>query len=116
MVRSYKELNVWKKGVDLVEETYRISVEFPNSEIYGLTSQIGRCAVSIPSNIAEGFRRQHNKEFKQFLSIALGSSAELETQIIIANKLNYVDKRETDSVCGSIDQISSMLVCLMKKM
>jgi four helix bundle protein len=86
--RSYRDLEVWKLSLNLVEEIYKATARFPASENYGLSQQIRRAAVSIPSNIAEGQFRNSPKEFKQFLSIALGSSAELETQLIIVNKVN----------------------------
>jgi four helix bundle protein len=86
--RSYRDLEVWKLSLNLVEEIYKATAQFPASENYGLSQQIRRAAVSIPSNIAEGQFRNSPKEFKQFLSIALGSSAELETQLIIVNKVN----------------------------
>ncbi|MBT8288067.1 MAG: four helix bundle protein [Bacteroidia bacterium] len=89
---DHKELNVWKTAMDLVEKIYSLSSEFPDNEIYGLTSQIRRSAVSIPSNIAEGAGRKGNKEFLQFVFIALGSLAELETQYLIAIRLKYVRK------------------------
>jgi four helix bundle protein len=86
--RSYRDLEVWKLSLNLVEEIYKATARFPASENYGLSQQIRRAAVSIPANIAEGQFRNSPKEFKQFLSIALGSSAELETQLIIVNKVN----------------------------
>ena len=87
---THKDLDVWKLSIDLVKDVYNITKTFPQSEIYGLTSQIRRCAVSIPSNIAEGSARSSNKEFIQFLYIALGSCAELETQLIISKEINVV--------------------------
>ena len=90
-IRNYKDLNIWKRSIELVKNIYEISNSFPKEELYVLTSQLRRTAISIPSNIAEGFSRFHNKEYRQFLYIALGSCAELETQIIIANYLKYLD-------------------------
>ncbi len=78
-VRSYRELDVWKKGIEIVDLVYEITKKFPNEERYGLATQMQRAAVSIPSNIAEGFARQHTKEYQQFCYISLGSCAELET-------------------------------------
>ena len=89
---DHKDLDVWKKAMDLVEEIYRISKDFPSNEQYGLTTQIRRAAVSIPSNIAEGSGRKGDKELLQFLSVALGSLAEVETQILIAVRLEYIDE------------------------
>jgi len=88
---EHKDLEVWQVGIKLVTEVYKISKQFPKDEQFGLTSQIKRCAVSIPSNIAEGSARNYDKEMLQFLYIALGSLAELETQIVIANELNFLN-------------------------
>ena len=87
----FKELKVWQKAIDLVTEIYTKSQEFPKEELYGLTSQIRRSAVSIPSNIAEGCGRKTNKDFANFLGISLGSAFELETQLIIAKNLNFMN-------------------------
>lgn len=89
---NHKDLDVWKKGMELVERIYSISTSFPDSERFGLTSQIRRAAVSIPSNIAEGSARKSDKELLQFLSIALGSIAEVETQYLIAIRLEFIEK------------------------
>ena len=86
---DHKELSVWKESVRMVTDIYSITKKFPKEEKFGLTNQIRRAVVSIPSNIAEGAARSSNKEFKQFLYIALGSLSELETQLIISNNLNY---------------------------
>ncbi|UKM63633.1 four helix bundle protein [Flavobacteriaceae bacterium GSB9] len=87
---DHKELDVWKYGMDLVELIYKVTSAFPDDERFGLTSQMRRAAISIPSNIAEGCGRKSDKELIQFLSIALGSVAELETQYLIAVRLNYI--------------------------
>ena len=100
-ITSYKELIVWKKSMDLVREIYLTTEQFPKDEVYGLASQMQRAAVSIPSNIAEGYLRGHKKEYIQFLQIALGSAAELETQILICksiNKFNKIDFSKGDSL------------------
>ena len=89
---DHKDLDVWKKGMELVERVYSMSRAFPDSERFGLTSQIRRAAVSIPSNIAEGAARKSDKELLQFLSIAIGSLAELETQYLIAIRLGFLEK------------------------
>lgn len=94
-IRNHKDLEVWKKSMDLVSNIYKITDSFPNKELYGLTNQIRRAAVSVPSNIAEGAARSSKKEFIQFLYIALGSLSELETQIIIANRLEYLNNLDT---------------------
>jgi four helix bundle protein len=87
---THKDLDIWKLGIELVEEVYKTTVEFPKEEIYGLTNQMRRASVSIPSNISEGAVRSSKKEFIQFLYVALGSLAELETQTIISEKLGYL--------------------------
>jgi four helix bundle protein len=94
-VNNFKDLKIWKKAIELVKKVYVVSSKLPKEETYGLTSQMRRSAFSIPSNVAEGFRRQHNNEFKQFLYITLGSCAELETQTIIAEELGYIDRGQT---------------------
>jgi four helix bundle protein len=114
-IKTFKDLRVWQKGIELVKEVYRITRSFPNEERYGLTSQMRRAAVSIPSNAAEGFRRRYSKEHKQFLSIALGSCAELETQTIISKELGYIDSVNEKPLMDLIDHICGMLVNLDKK-
>jgi four helix bundle protein len=94
-MKDYKELEVWEKGISLVLKVYEITKIFPKEECYALTDQIKRAAVSIPSNIAEGASRNTTKEFIQFLYIARGSASELETQIIIAEKLGYLKNEGT---------------------
>ena len=91
MKRDYRELKVWQKAMEMVTEVYRLTQTFPREEIFGLTSQIRRAAVSVPSNIAEGQGRLTRGEFRQFLGHAKGSLAELETQILIAKNLGYIN-------------------------
>ena len=86
-----------KKSVDFVTDVYQITNTFPNHELYGIVNQIRRAAVSIPSNIAEGAARKHKKEFVHYLHVALGSMAELETQLIISQKLNYLDEKKSQN-------------------
>jgi len=114
--RSYRDLDVWKLSIELVKEVYQITQKFPASEIYGLTSQIRRAAISIPSNIAEGQGRNSPKEFRQFLAIALGSMAELETQLIIATEIGYVNTGELDHLLSRIDTIRKMAKSLSKSL
>ena len=90
-MRSHKDLEAWKKSIELVTNIYEITKVFPKEEIYGLTSQIRRCAVSVPSNIAEGAARHSSKEYLQFLYISLGSISELETQLIISQNLGFIN-------------------------
>ncbi|PKA82629.1 four helix bundle protein [Ulvibacter sp. MAR_2010_11] len=89
---NHKEMDVWKKSMDLAEAIYTITRAFPKEEVYGLTSQIKRAAISIPSNIAEGAARKSNKEFQQFLSISLGSLSEVETQYQLAIRLGFISE------------------------
>jgi four helix bundle protein len=114
--RSYRDLNVWKLSIELVKSVYRITQKFPTSEIYSLTSQIRRAAISIPSNIAEGQGRASSKEFRQFLGIALGSLAELETQLIIANEIDYMTSLELEHFQSTIDTIRKMTKSLAKNL
>ena len=107
--RSYCDLEVWKSAVTFVKEVYLVTAKFPPAEIYGLTGQIRRAAVSIPSNIAEGQGRNSGKEFRQFLGIALGSAAEVETQLIIANEITYLNVEELHPLLERIDHIRKML-------
>src|ERR1700722_14992428 len=97
VIQSFRDLRVWQRGMEVVESVYRATQSFPKQELYGLTSQLRRAAVSIPANIAEGHCRQHIKEYLNFLSIAQGSIAELETEIEIAGRLNYLGPEEVDS-------------------
>lgn len=90
--KSFKDLVVWQKAYGLVLEVYKTTELFPRHEIYGLTQQIRRAAVSIPSNISEGYGRQYNKEYRQFLSVAYGSLCELETQYLLSMDLGYIKR------------------------
>ena len=115
-IENFKDLEIWQRSISLVKEIYEITRQFPKEETYGLTSQIRRAAVSIPSNIAEGFARFYNKEYKQFLFISLGSCAELSTQLIIACKLDYLKSEKSDVLLDEIEQISKMTMSLIKKL
>jgi len=115
-VKDYKELRVWQKGIEIVDRAYSLTNRFPRSEIYGLAGQMQRAAVSIPSNIAEGFVRQHPREYRQFLHVSLGSCAELETQVIIANRRNYVNENELRQLTEELNHESRMLVSLINKL
>jgi four helix bundle protein len=107
--RSYKDLEVWQVSMELVKAIYQITAKFPSSERFGLTQQIRRAAISIPSNVAEGQFRNSSKEFKQFLSIALGSAAELETQLIIAREIDYLSVEESTFLLNILERIMKML-------
>ena len=115
-IKSYKDLNIWKRSIGIVEDIYKVTKNFPKEEIYGLTSQLRRSAVSIPSNIAEGFARFSNKEYRQFLFISLGSCAELFTQIIITLRLGHLENKEADKLLNEVDEISKMTMSLIKKL
>jgi four helix bundle protein len=97
-IRSYKDLLVWQKAMTLVKEVYLLTAKFPADERFGLTAQMRRAAVSVPSNIAEGHARQGSKEYLQFLSHAGGSLAELETQTLLAISLNYCTREDAGKV------------------
>ena len=108
-MKKFKELKVWQKSMDTVTKVYELSSQLPSSEKFGLISQINRCAISIPSNIAEGNGRNSNGELKQFLGIALASSFELETQLLILNRLKMADVQKIDSVLSDITEVQKML-------
>ena len=116
MIHSHKELIVWQRSIELVIAVYNLTKKFPKEEIYGLTSQMRRAAVSIPSNIAEGRARGTAKDFLNFLRTALGSCAELETQLEIAQKLSFGDKADYNSVMGLLLEVSKMLRSMLTKM
>lgn len=107
-MHNLKELKIWHKAMDLSVEVYKATSKFPKEEIYGLTSQIKRSAISIPSNISEGAGRNSNKEFIHFLGIANGSSYELQTQLIISNKLNLISDETLESLLKPIEEIQKM--------
>src|SRR4030066_218630 len=106
-MKGHHKLDVWKRGIEFVTKIYKLTESFPRSEIYGLVQQMRKSAVSIPSNIAEGAGRNSKNEFKQFLSIAQGSTAELETQILIARNLGFIEDPEL--LLTELDELSKML-------
>lgn len=109
MGRSYRDLVVWQKAMDLVTTTYRATAGFPKDELFGLTSQLRRAAVSIPSNIAEGQGRLSEKEFRYFLGQARGSLMEVETQLQIAENLGYLQKEQTSPLLQSCAEVGRIL-------
>ena len=109
-MKTHKDLDVWKESISLVKEIYTLTKNYPKDEIYGLTSQMRRCAVSIPSNIAEGSARNYDKEFIQFLYISLGSLTELETQLIISIEIKYINNYNFNT----IEMIKKKLLGLIK--
>ena len=109
MIKDYRDLEVWQKAMDLVVMCYQVTKCFPKNEVYGLTSQLQRAAVSVPANIAEGRQRQHSREFLQHLSIAFGSLAEVETHIQIAGRLSYLGEDHIGKVLDKTAEIGRML-------
>ena len=114
-MRPHKKLEVWIKAVEFVTKIYKITESFPDNERFGLISQIRRSAVSIPSNISEGAGRASKREFVQFLSIAQGSTSELETQMIISNNLGFL-KKEDMYLLDELDEISRMIIGLIRSL
>jgi four helix bundle protein len=108
-IQSFRDLEVWQCAMRLVESVYAITSKFPSSELYGLTSQMWRCAVSIPSNIAEGRGRKGTREFVNFLSIAYGSLCELQTQLELAQRLRFVEKEVHERIQTQTDEVGRML-------
>ena len=115
-MHNIKELKIWNKAIDLAIDIYEITARFPSDERFGLVSQARRCAVSISSNISEGAGRNTKGEFRQFLAIANGSSYELHTQMIIANKLKFIDDKSTEDILNKIDEIQKMNYKLQKSL
>ena len=109
MARSFRDLIVWQKGIQLTLSVYQLSKAFPREEIYGLTSQLRRAAVSIPSNIAEGSGRLNTAEYRQFLGVARASNFELQTQLIIARELGFSDPAQIAQAKGLSNEIGKML-------
>jgi four helix bundle protein len=111
-MRPHEKLDVWKKGIDFVVALYETTEKFPKEERFGLTSQLRRAAVSIPANIAEGAGRKSYKEFAHFLSNSQGSASEVETELLIASKLSYLDDSSYQCLRSSLDEIGRMLTGL----
>jgi four helix bundle protein len=115
-INTYRDLLVWQKSITLVAACYRLTSEFPTDERFGLTAQLRRSAVSIPSNIAEGHARGSPKSFIQYLWIANGSLAELETQIVIAEQLGFVNRSQTEDILNKTNEIGRMLTGLRRSL
>ena len=111
---NHKELDAWKKSIELVVDVYRIVSNFPIDEKYGLMSQIKRCVVFIPSNIAEGCARKSDKELLNFLYISLGSLSELETQVVISEKLTFVNSDTKDQLNNQMDEVGRLIMGLVR--
>jgi four helix bundle protein len=113
---SFRDLLVWQRGIDLVAEIYRCCKSFPKTEVYGLGSQMQRAAVSIPANLAEGSHRDSTREFLHYISIALGSLAELETHLTVAVRIQYLSQEDAQAIFQSIDEIGKMTRALQKSL
>jgi four helix bundle protein len=116
LLKNYKELKVWQRSYQLCLEIYRITKEFPKEERYGLTSQTRRAAVSVPSNIAEGYGRKTTPEYIQALYIAYGSNCELETQILLSGDLGYINEEGIKKLQEEISEVERMLKALIKSL
>lgn len=108
-MRNYTKLDVWQKSMDLVTEIYTITKSFPKEELYTLTAQLRRAAISIPANIAEGRAKRTTRDFMRFINIAAGSTAEIETHILISERLGYLSSTQTQQFLENIDHIGRML-------
>lgn len=115
-IRSYRDLIVWQKSMKLVTEIYKVTKSFPSEELYSLTNQLRRCAVSIPSNIAEGYGRRSTLDYKRFLQIAVSSIFELQTQIEIASNLKYLSSELFGNLSNTAKEIELMLLSLINKL
>ena len=115
-IKTHKDLLVWKKGIDLVEQIYKFTKQFPKEELYDITNQMRRCAVSIPANIAEGSGRKNKAEFIQFLHIALGSASELETHLIISQRLGFLSINSYDEIMNALNEIIKMICGLINSL
>jgi four helix bundle protein len=115
-VRSYRDLMVWRKGIELAKDIYTVTKNFPPTEVYGLTNQLRRAAVSVPSNIAEGQSRQSSKEFSHFLHISLGSLSEVDTQMVIAQELDYLSTTQADLLFSAIFELRKMIYGLIHQL
>ncbi|HUY68444.1 MAG TPA: four helix bundle protein [Alphaproteobacteria bacterium] len=115
-VNSHKDLAVWQKAMDLVVKIYSLTKQFPRDELYSLTNQIRRAAISIPSNIAEGKAKRSKRDFVNFIAIARGSAAELETQLLISQRLAYISVEQARPVLDDINEIGRMLSGLLSKL
>ncbi len=114
-MHNFQELKIWQKSMDITVDVYKLSAQFPKEEKYGLTSQIRRSAVSIPSNISEGAGRNTNGEFKNFLGIASGSSNELFTQLILSERLNLVENKNVKHILDALIEVQKMNYKLIQK-
>ena len=115
-MRNFKQLLIWQKGFQIAVKSFRLTASFPKEEKFGLSIQLTRAAVSIPSNIAEGSSRSSSKDYNRFLEISLGSSFEAETQLLIAEAINYGEKEKRDDLLKEIDEEQKMIMSFMTKL
>lgn len=115
-MQSYKELKVWQKSIELTQEIYKLTSQFPKTELFGLIPQMRRSAVTIPSNIAEGYLRKNQKEYRQFLYISLSSAGELETQLIVAKKTLGLPSHKFEKAERLTEEVMKMLYSLIQKL
>ena len=115
-MRNFKQLKIWQKGFQIAVKSIKLTGAFPKEEKYGLVSQISRASVSIPSNVAEGSSRSSEKDYRRFLDMSLGSSFELETQILIADAVNYGETELRNEILRDIDEEQKMLISFMNKL
>jgi four helix bundle protein len=113
---GYRDLLVWQSAMQIAEEIYRLTEHFPKHEMFGLISQSRRAAISVPSNIAEGHGRNSPKEFNHFLGIALGSLAEIETQLLLSERLQYIEETQLTTLLKATDETAKMLKGLQKSL
>ncbi|MBP6558581.1 MAG: four helix bundle protein [Flavobacterium sp.] len=115
-MKTFRDLFIWQKAMTLVTNTYQTTQKFPKEELFGLTSQIRRSAISLPSNIAEGYGRESNKEFSRFINIAISSLFEFQTQIEIAKNINYLNENEFKNLYDETRELEAMIISFSKKL
>ncbi len=115
-MKTFRDLFIWQKSMTLVTQTYELTQNFPKEELFGLTSQIRRSAISLPSNIAEGYGRESNKEFYRFINIAISSLFEFQTQIEIAKNINYLNEIEFKKIYEETRELEAMIISFSKKL
>lgn len=115
-MKKFKNLKIWKEGINLVSNVYKLTSKFPEEEKFGLISQLRRSSVSIPSNIAEGYGRNSDSELSRFLNISRGSSYELETQLIITHELGYISSEQLETLSKQLDNIQGGITNFQKKL
>lgn len=115
-MHNFKELKIWQKAIELTEDVYKLLVKYPDYEKYGLTNQIRRSVVSVPSNIAEGSGRASNRDFRRFLAISLSSAFELETQLILSNKFEFISEKEFKNLSAKLQELQKMIFGFRKSL